>query len=269
MDRTGFIGGSDLYTIMSGDWYELWQVKTGAIPAPDLSSQFNVQLGTFTEQFNIQWLERVSGYQSVKQNPIHNPDIVFEKQLEIAGIPYKGQLDDVMLFNDEQYLCEAKHTSSYRTMSAMLGTYMPQMQMYMRIFGIHKCLFTVIFGNKHEWCIVEYDEDYWKHVHQQVFEFWQFVNDGIAPPTNSATQIDWSQVKIDGLKSRDASQDNHFVDLAHEYMNSLNGYKHHEMCKKELKAMVNTDEREVFCDLLSIRRDKRGSLRINVSEGMA
>ena len=35
-----------------------------------------------------------------------------------------------------------------------------------------------------------------------------------------------------------------------------------ENAKKDLKAMVADNEREVYCDQLTIRRDKRGSLRI-------
>ena len=30
MERKGFIGGSDAVTIMSGQWYDLWEVKTGS-----------------------------------------------------------------------------------------------------------------------------------------------------------------------------------------------------------------------------------------------
>ena len=29
MNRQGFIGGSDLYNIMQGNWHDLWLVKTG------------------------------------------------------------------------------------------------------------------------------------------------------------------------------------------------------------------------------------------------
>jgi len=61
---------------------------------------------------------------------------------------------------------------------------------------------------------------------------------------------------------RDASRDNAFVDAAITY---INGYEHNrvfENAKKDLKAMVADNEREVYCDQLTIRRDKRGSLRI-------
>ena len=42
-------------------------------------------------------------------------------------------------------------------------------------------------------------------------------------------------------------------------------YEHNrvfENAKKDLKNMVDSNEREVYCDHLTIKRDKRGSLRI-------
>jgi len=64
---------------------------------------------------------------------------------------------------------------------------------------------------------------------------------------------------------RDAAQDNQFVDAAVTY---IQGYQHSrvfENAKKDLKAMVLPSEREVYCDQLSVRRDKRGSLRIVIT----
>ena len=48
MNRQGFIGGSDLYNIMQGNWHDLWLVKTGRKEPEDLSQVFRVQLGAFT-----------------------------------------------------------------------------------------------------------------------------------------------------------------------------------------------------------------------------
>ena len=53
MERTGFIGGSDMMTIMNGDWEYLWQIKTGRAVPDDLSNVFPVQLGIATEEFNM------------------------------------------------------------------------------------------------------------------------------------------------------------------------------------------------------------------------
>ena len=98
MNRIGFIGGSDLYSIMNGDWVQLYDIKAGLVEPPDLSDQFNVQLGTHTERFNIEWLSANSGYASTK---LHYKKGVYQYEYSqtISGVPYKGQLDDILVFD--------------------------------------------------------------------------------------------------------------------------------------------------------------------------
>ena len=59
MERKGFIGGSDAVKIMNGNWYELWQIKTGRVEPEDLSHKVAVQMGITTEDMNLSWFERV------------------------------------------------------------------------------------------------------------------------------------------------------------------------------------------------------------------
>ena len=61
---------------------------------------------------------------------------------------------------------------------------------------------------------------------------------------------------------RDASRDNAFIYAAHTYLEHELAAKTFEGAKKDLKAMVGSDEREVYCNSLTVKRDKRGSLRI-------
>jgi hypothetical protein len=44
------------------------------------------------------------------------------------------------------------------------------------------------------------------------------------------------------------------------------GIKHEEI-KKELKTLIAEEERELYCDTLSLRKDKRGAIRIIVTKG--
>ena len=53
MDRTGFLGGSDMSLILNGDWLYLWEIKTGREKPDDLSDVFPVQLGNATEEWHI------------------------------------------------------------------------------------------------------------------------------------------------------------------------------------------------------------------------
>jgi hypothetical protein len=65
------------------------------------------------------------------------------------------------------------------------------------------------------------------------------------------------------MVKRDASSDNHFVSAAHDYLEHEPAAKSFESAKKDLKAMVSNNEREVYSSAITIRRDKRGALRIS------
>src|SRR4029078_369195 len=63
-ERRLFIGGSDANVILSGGrdrFLALGREKPGEAAAEDLSGSLAVMLGCWTEPFNRQWYERVSG----------------------------------------------------------------------------------------------------------------------------------------------------------------------------------------------------------------
>ena len=260
MNRQGFIGGSDLYSIMRGDWHDLWLVKTGRKQPDDLSHIFKVNLGTQTEQFNIDWFCRDTGHTVMAQQS--------EFEQTLRGVPFKGTVD--ALVYDEQgqtYLLECKHTSSNRRMADMIESYMPQIQLYMHLSNMNKAHLSVIFGNDYDHAQIDRSTAYLSEIVDLTAAFWQHVADDTEPANNNAIRVDWSAIKVDGLKIRDASKDNQFTSLAYDYCMSMPEAKKHDVIKKELRSMIADDEREVFCDILAIKRDKRGACRITVTGG--
>ena len=255
MERTGFIGGSDAVKIMNGEWYELWEIKTGRKPATDLSSNLVVQLGIHTEDFNLSWFEKehncvLKGHQT-------------EYFLNVLDtVPCKGTID--ALWGDA--IVEAKHTNSFNNMDKVLEFYMPQLQFYMHLAVAEKCYLSVIFGNsKYEAVKVNYDGAYVARMMSAVKEFWQYVVDDQEPigfDTPVPAQI--NSIPIDDMVKRDASMDNMFVDAAVTYVNLYQNNIVFENAKKDLKNMIADNEREVYCDYLSLKRDKRGAVRINI-----
>ena len=260
MKRTGFIGGSDLYSIMNGNWNELWHIKTGRKEPEDLSKQFNVALGTSTEKFNLNWLGKQTDW-----DIISSPDII---RKEISGVPYQARADALAYDNGgKAMIVECKHTSSYKTMDRIFDMYLPQVHLYMRVHELDRAVFSVIFGNQWDYTTVDYNHEYWMKVSTEAYQFWQMVETDTEPHHDEQQPIDWSSVAINGLVARDASSDNHFVDLAHRFVNSSQAAREHESIKKELRSTIKDTEREVFCDVLSIKRDKRGACRISVKNG--
>ena len=257
MDRRGFIGGSDCVKIMQGEWQELWEVKTGRREPDDLSDNLAVQLGTFTEDFNLQWFE--------KQYKCNLSMHQWEIKEQIGRVPVKGTID--AMFN--KAVVEAKHTNAFNSMSDVIERYMPQIQLYAKLADSDSAYLSVIFGNsKWESRNIKCSNEYFNKMWTVVSDFWSYVDADRPPEDVNIPTINQNNIEVDQMVIRDATQDNQFVDAAVTY---IQGYEHNrvfENAKKDLKGMVLPSEREVYCDQLSVRRDKRGALRIVITNNV-
>lgn len=269
MERKGFIGGSDCVKILAGDWQELWEVKTGRKESDDLSNNIAVQLGSYTEQFNLDWFSKQFGMKVVETQ--------MEVESVINGVPAKGLIDGRCILKntfdkDDPNLVfgriiEAKHTNSFSTMDDVVVRYMPQVQLYCYLAGTSGCYMSVIFGNsKWESVFVSTDQTYFDTMWSEVTTFWGFVTKDVRPPNrHDIPSIPTDSIPLDNMVKRDASTDNQFMDAAVSYCQGYESNRVFESAKKQLKDLVKENEREVYCDQLKIKRDKRGTLRITKS----
>ena len=145
----------------------------------------------------------------------------------------------------------------------MIKYYMPQLQLYCKLSGSQGIWLSVIFGNsKWESAFVSYNEDYFNSMWAVVSDFWGYVLRDEEPIGVDTPKIDTNHIKVDDMVIRDASTDNQFCDAAVTYVQYYEKNKVFENAKKDLKKMVGDNEREVYNDQISVKRDKRGSLRI-------
>ena len=235
MNRKGFIGGSDCVKIMQGNWLELWQIKTGRVESDDLSRNIAVQLGSWTEDFNLKWFEQehdcvLSGHQE-------------ELEDMIGTVPAKGMIDARW----GSSIVEAKHTNPYKNIDDIIEYYMPQIQLYCYLSDTDGAYFLVIFGNsKWESTYVSYNHKYFNSMWAVVSYFWGYVVRDEEPIGIQTPDISIDKVEVDNIVKRDASTYNQFIDAAITY---INGYEHNrvfENAKKDLKNMVDSNEREVY-----------------------
>lgn len=251
MKRTGFIGGSDCVRIMQGHWLELWQVKTGRSEGDDLSRNIAVQLGSWTEDFNIEWFEHEHGC------TITDTQKSFEQV--IGDVPVKGTVDGMW----GSAIIEAKHTNAMNNMDNVIEYYMPQIQTYAHLANADGIYLSVIFGNsKWESAYVARNQEYFNSMWAVVSDFWGYVVRDQEPVGIDAPQVSIDKIEVDNMVRRDASTDNEFTSKAHDYVEHEAAAKAFESAKKDLKGMVGKNEREVYNDLLTIKRDKRGAMRI-------
>ena len=122
---------------------------------------------------------------------------------------------------------------------------------------------SVIFGNSNWECVhVAYDEKYFNSMWAVVSDFWGYVVRDEEPHNVEPSGISRTDIPLDQMVTRDASTDNQFVDAAVTYIHGYEQNKVFKNAEKDLKQMVGDNEREVFCDQLTVKRDKRGHLRI-------
>lgn len=137
--RNRGIGGSDANVILSGDEdriLRLWREKRGEAEPEDLSGKLSVALGCWTEPFNRQWYEKISGKRVVRAG----------EQLTSAKHRWrKCTLDGVV--HESGAVFEAKHTSSFVKPEEVLERYMPQLQHNMAVADVDRAVLSVIFGN--------------------------------------------------------------------------------------------------------------------------
>lgn len=257
MIRTGFIGGSDAVKIMQGKWNELWHVKTGRTPSADLSHVLPVQLGIHTEDFNIGWFERQFDKKVISQQ--------HEFHHLLKGVPLKGMIDGKV--EGSNALVECKHTNSMTNMEKQIELYMPQIQMYMHLAStetqIEGCYMSIIFGNsKWESAYVNRNENYFNMMMDMIAGFWAYVESDEEPTDFDAEPTNIDHIEVNDMVKRDAGTDNAFINTANDYLDNKDQAKAFENAKKDLKAMVASNEREVYSPVLTIKRSRSGALLI-------
>lgn len=257
-DRTEFIGGSDAVRIVDGDLHSLWMEKTGRKIPADLSDVLPVQLGIFTEPFNVQLFARKKQVEVSEQE-------VFNMMWN--GVPCRGTLDGVFTEYGQRIGLECKHTNQTTNMTKQLDRYMPQLQFYMQISAISSMYLSCIFGNqKHDYVKIDADQEYQELLIKHIQHFWECVTTDTAPSHDLPAEMpSIDHIKINDMVARDANTDNQFVSLAHEYIETKEAADRNATAAKDLKSLVADNEREVHCNTLTVKRDKRGAKRIYIT----
>jgi len=258
MERKGFIGGSDTVQIMQGNWQNLWLVKTGREEPEDLTNNLAVRMGAWTEHLNIEW------FSAQNNAKVYNLQHSVEKNLQ--DVPLKGTLDGMV----EDSIIECKHTNAFNTLDHVTEYYMPQVQTYIHLAEAPGAYLSVFFGNnKWESAYVSRNDKYFNSMMTLVSDFWlNYVMTDTPPDMNvPPANVSTDKIAINEMVKRDASEENEFVSLAHDFIEYEAASKSFESAKKDLKQMVGPNEREVYVpNLLAIKRSANGALRFTKLE---
>ena len=255
-DRTGFIGGSDAARIVAGEWLDLWLEKTGRKEPEDLSGVFQVQLGSFTEGFHLDWLRDHHGWEiSVDTKHWQHPEFSW----------MRAQIDGWR--EDGGSFIEVKHTNERSTLDIMVQRYLPQLAHYCMVTNQEFCWFSFIPGNQPPVFVkVNIPAEYIEKLKLAEIEFWWHVTNDTEPATAPALAMPTDNVLIDDMRTVDMSGNNEWAYNATKLIETKAAADMHEQAKKGIKELVEPDVREASGHGVTIKRDKRGSLRLTISK---
>lgn len=248
--RKDALGGSDANTIMSGDdkrLLRLWREKRGEAEPEDLSDILAVQMGSFTEPFNVAWFEKSTG---LAVECIDLPDCTkgpaFMRCTLDGWVASKGAV------------FEAKHTGTRSTDAEIFARYVPQLTHNCICTGATTAFLSAFKGNG-DWVMFEYlvDPDYAARLIAAEKAFWECVRTGQPPCPVEAEPTP----KPVGVIEYDMETSNAWSNFAGEYLETKLAADRHDAAKKEIKELVPADASKAFGHGIEVRRDKRGALR--------
>lgn len=256
--RKNFIGGSDANVILGGDpakLIRLWQEKRGEVDGEDLSDVLAVQMGSYTEPFNVAWFEKQTDENVIMRNvAVTHDDIAF----------MRASLDGVAVdpFGTRRVF-EAKHVGTMNSDAIIFSRYVPQLTHNCLCANLAGAVLSVFKGNG-DWVMFEYelDDGYAAALVEAEAAFWQCVQSGEPPAPLPLPPAP----KPKGIVEYDMAHSNAWAALAAEYLETRFPAERHEAAKKGLKEIVPADASKAFGHGITIARDKRGALRFSTGE---
>jgi len=250
-ERRHALGGSDANVILSGDSskiLKLWREKRGEGEFDDLSHVLAVMLGNWTEAFNRQWFERVSGDLVGRVGE----GIVCEKD------PWRCCTLDGFI-DAKDCVFEAKHTSAFMTSDQLLERYMPQLQHNMSVTKASRAVLSVIFGN-HKFEIIEVASDwlYQQELLNAEKQFWRCVLTGEEPtpvePPPPPRPIGSREICFEG--------NNAWAAAACDWLKHREGAKTHAAACGLIKSLIEEDVTRAFGHGIEAKRSRSGAITI-------
>lgn len=251
-ERRKGIGASDAPRIIAGDWHSLWMEKTGKVEAEDLSSVWPVQLGSTTEQLNLDWYERKTGQAVTMRGKLIIRD----------GLPLRCTLDGMA---PDGTVIEAKHVNGFSKIEEVVARYTPQVQHQMLVTGQRKAILSVIIGsNEPVLEEVAYDEFWATEYLEQCKLFWGYVERD-EPPSQGAPMV-IEPVSPEKMRKVDMTGDNEWAAAAADWLANRDASKTFEASAKTIKGKIEPDVCEATGHGIITKRSKAGSLSIKESK---
>jgi predicted phage-related endonuclease len=254
-ERRKGIGGSDAAVIMGGDpaaLIALWEEKRGVREPEDLSRVLPVQMGSFTEPFNIHWYELMTGRAVTNEG----------EPRQAARYPFMRCTLDGLTVNSAGHpaVFQAKHVNQYSKIDEVAARYQPQIHHEMHVTGLRHAVLSVFIGTmNYEFVEVECDEFYLAQLIDREREFWRCMNTGEPP---AVLPMVAPPVSPDKLRTVSFEGNNEWASSAYDWIINKDAAKVFEAAGKKLKALIEPDVGTATGHGITVTRAKNGALTI-------
>ena len=249
--RADCIGGSDANIILSGATeliLRLWREKRGEEAPEDLSSRLPVMLGCWTEAFNRQWYEKITGLTVSRAGA----------SFRCEEHPWRGcTLDGFVEVLGAVW--EGKHTSGFSKAEDLLSRYMPQLQHNMAVTKSKRALLSVISGN-HKWEVFEVAADwlYQEDLLKAESRFWECIKSGETPVPAPVPPAP----KPMGVREICLQGNNAWAAAAADWLENREAARIHASAATSIRSLVEEDVARAFGHGIEAKRSKSGAITI-------
>lgn len=248
IERRKGLGGSDAIKIMGTDedWYALWLDKTGRIEPEDLSAVFAVQLGTVTEELNLDWYTLKTG-----QPVIRRGEVVICPDYALLRCTLDG------FDASKPAVIQAKHVNGFSKLPDVINRYTPQVIHEMICTQAPNGFLSVIIGTNEPVVVdIPYDDFYASEYTDRCRLFWSYVEQDKEP--TGAPKAPEPPIPLDKMRVVDMTGNNLWSDLANRWLETEAPAKAFAKAVTDVKALVEKDVREASGYGIIASRDGRG-----------
>jgi hypothetical protein len=273
--RRRYVCGSDAGDVMAGKWLDLWKIKTGQMPEPDLYDKLSPTLDYFVlKHFTRERLEltRLLGHATEPLNRFwytQQTGRAVERASEWATadapLQFMGAHLDGVSTTSRGYPCywDAKWTG--RADEAFVLRHTAQGVHNATILGFDWWGLSVFIGNgKWEWIEQEIDPLYQASLIAKEREFWGYVTRGEEPPAPPPVappkpQPKRREINLDLTPAAERPNwSGEFARLARSFAETDGAAKLHAITRKEMAELVPDDVGLAQLGLVRFKRDGRG-----------
>lgn len=287
--RKQFLTASDAPRIMAGDWLNLWREKKGFVEEQNLDDELRVQLGSFTEPFNLFWFEKQTGrkvdyYSDNLVNAkawtmLTGRDVKSEFQQSVEHLWMACSLDGLSTtLRGMPCVVDAKHIAQFK-FEELTERYTAAMTHQCTVMDVDYWIISVLVGTS-RFEIIEQEVDlfYREELLEREREFWTWVEAGEEPidprpeeppkPTPRLRTMDLSTVSVGSDPWKEMVAGNNWLpDLFNEaaaFTETEPAHKAYAAAREGIKALLPEDVGLIRLDtprgLFSAKRSTTGTL---------